>query len=129
MATVISFLIKAIAAIFIFSVVIFIHELGHFLMAKKAGVKVNEFALGMGPTLFKKTKGETTYALRLFPIGGFVSMEGEDDDSSDENAFGKKTVFKRFCIVVAGATMNLIFGYFIVLTLVIMSGTVGTTTI
>ncbi|MEF9984217.1 MAG: site-2 protease family protein [Oscillospiraceae bacterium] len=113
----------------VFGFLIFFHELGHFTVAKLSGVKVNEFALGMGPVLFQRKKGETAYSLRLFPIGGFVSMEGEDEDSSDENAFGKKTVFKRFCIVIAGATMNLILGYFIVLTLVIMSGTVGTTTI
>ena len=74
-------------AILFFGLIIFIHELGHFLFAKLFKVKVNEFALGMGPTIFKKQGRETVYALRLFPIGGFVSMEGEDENSEDEGAF------------------------------------------
>ena len=68
-------------AILFFGLIIFIHELGHFIFAKLFKVKVNEFALGMGPTLIKRKKKDTTYALRLFPIGGFVAMEGEDEDS------------------------------------------------
>ena len=66
-------------AVLFFGLLIFFHECGHFLFAKLFKVRVNEFAMGMGPTLFKRTKGETTYAVRLFPIGGFVSMEGEEE--------------------------------------------------
>ena len=129
MAVVFSFLIKILVAILIFSLVIFIHELGHFLVAKKSGVKVNEFAIGMGPTLFKKIKGETTYAVRLFPIGGFVSMEGEDEESEDPNSFQKVSVYKRIAIVVAGAIMNLILGFIVLIILVSSFNYIPTKTI
>ena len=95
-----------IIGILLFELIIFIHEFGHFITAKKCGVKVNEFALGMGPKLIKFQKGETLYSLRLFPIGGFCSMEGEDADSEDDRAFGKKSVWKRMLIVVAGAVIH-----------------------
>ncbi len=101
-------------AILLFGVIIFIHEFGHFICAKLSGVKVNEFAIGMGPALFKFKKGETLYALRLFPIGGYVAMEGEDEESADERAFGKAKVWKRMIIVVAGAIMNLLLGLVLV---------------
>lgn len=99
-----------IIGVLLFELIIFIHEFGHFITAKKSGVKVNEFALGMGPKILKFQKGETLYSLRLFPIGGFCSMEGEDDESTDERAFGNKPVWKRMIIVVAGAVMNLLLG-------------------
>ena len=101
-------------AIVLFGIIIFIHELGHFVTAKLSGVKVNEFAIGMGPALFKFKRGETLYALRLLPIGGYVAMEGEDQESSDERAFGKAKVWKRMIIVVAGAIMNLLLGLVLV---------------
>lgn len=82
----------AVIAILLFCLIVVVHEFGHFSMAKLCGVKVNEFAVGMGPKLFKKKRGETLYSLRLFPIGGFCSMEGQDEDSDDPNAFGKKKV-------------------------------------
>lgn len=113
-------------AILFFGFIIFIHEFGHFIFAKLFGVKVHEFALGMGPTLLKKKKGETTYALRLLPIGGFVSMEGEDEESDDERAFCNKKVWKRMIIVVAGATFNLILGVIICTFLVGSEEYVGT---
>ena len=116
-------------AILFFGFIIFIHEFGHFIFAKLFGVKVNEFALGMGPTLFKKTKGETTYALRLLPIGGFVSMEGEEEESSDERAFCNKKVWQRMIIVVAGATFNLILGVIVCGFLVGSETYVGTNSI
>ncbi len=105
--------LTVVITVLVFGVIIFIHELGHFLAAKASRIKVHEFALGMGPTLFRFTKGDTTYALRLFPIGGFVRMEGEDSESEDENAFGKKPVWKRIVVVVAGAFMNLLLGFLI----------------
>ncbi len=116
-------------AIIFFGLLISIHELGHFSFAKLFKVKVNEFALGMGPAIFKKKKGETTYALRLLPIGGYVSMEGEDEESADENAFNRKKVWQKFIIVAAGAIMNLILGVVIVATCLSMEDLVGTTQI
>ena len=72
-------MVYVLAAILIFGVLIAVHELGHFLAAKACGVRVNEFAIGMGPAIFKKTKGETVYALRALPVGGFCAMEGEEE--------------------------------------------------
>ena len=85
-----------VVALLVFGVLIFIHELGHFLAARACGVAIREFAVGMGPKLFswKSKKYDTKYALRLLPIGGFVSMEGEDGESEDENAFNKKAKWK-----------------------------------
>lgn len=97
-------------AILFFGLIIFIHEFGHFITAKLSKVRVNEFAIGMGPTIFKHQGKETTYALRLFPIGGFVSMEGEDEECESESSFNKKPIWKRMIIVAAGAVMNLLLG-------------------
>ncbi len=104
-----------IIGILLFELIIFLHEFGHFITAKKSGVKVNEFALGMGPKVLKYQKGETLYSLRLFPIGGFCAMEGEDEASDDERAFGNKAVWKRMIIVVAGAVMNIILGFLLMM--------------
>ena len=101
-------------AILFFGLIIFFHELGHFTFAKIFKVKVHEFAMGMGPTLFKFKKGETKYALRLLPIGGFVSMEGEDEDSDVEGALCNKPAWQRFIIIAAGGVVNLIMGVIIV---------------
>lgn len=100
-----------VVAIFVFGAVIFFHELGHFVAAKRSGIKVNEFALGMGPTLFKIQRGETKYALRLLPIGGFVSMEGEDEESEDTRSFQQAAIWKRIIVTCAGAFMNLVLGF------------------
>lgn len=113
-------------AILFFGIIIAIHELGHFVSAKLFGVKVNEFALGMGPAIFKKQKGETKYALRLLPIGGYVSMEGEDESSEDERAFCNKKWWKKLIIVAAGAIMNLILGLIFVAILTCMDDLIGT---
>ena len=118
-----------IIAILFFGLIIFIHELGHFIFAKLFKVKVNEFALGMGPTLFKIQGKETKYALRLFPIGGFVSMEGEDEESEEEGSFSKKPVWQRMIIVVAGATFNLILGLIICSVILATSKGIATTKI
>lgn len=107
-------------AVFVFGVIIFVHELGHFLAAKWARIKVNEFAMGMGPTILKKVKGDTAYAIRLFPIGGFVAMEGENDESDDNRAFCNAPVFKRMVVSFAGSVMNLLLG--LVLLIVLSSG-------
>ena len=112
-------------AILFFGLIIFFHELGHFVFAKLFGVQVNEFAMGMGPTLFKFKKGETKYALRLLPIGGFVSMEGEDEESENERAFCNKPTWQRFIIVAAGGTINLIMGVIIVAVMLCQSDLIG----
>ncbi len=99
-------------AILIFGAIIFLHELGHFITARIFKVTVREFSLGMGPQLVSYTskKSGTVYALRMFPIGGFVSMVGEDEESDEDGAFSKKPAWQRFIIVAAGATMNLLTG-------------------
>lgn len=104
-------------AVLLFGALVAIHELGHFITAKLSGVKVNEFAIGMGPAIFKKQFGETVYALRILPFGGFCAMEGEDSESEDPRAFGAQPVLQRMLIVLAGSVMNLI-GGFMVLALV-----------
>lgn len=116
-------------AILLFGIIIAIHEFGHFFFAKLFKVKVNEFSLGMGPKLISKKKGETLYALRLFPIGGFVSMEGEDEESSDDRAFNKKPAWQRFIIVAAGAILNLILGVVVVAVCLSCSDLVGSRTV
>ena len=104
-----------IITILAFGVMIFIHELGHFVTAKHFGVLVNEFSMGMGPKLFSIKKGETSYSLRLFPIGGFVKLEGETDceDESDPRSFINLSPIKRIIVLVSGALMNIILGFII----------------
>ncbi len=97
-------------AILLFELIIFFHEGGHFLTAKLSGIKVNEFALGMGPKIFSFKIKDTVYSLRLFPIGGFCAMEGEDEDSSNPHAFNNAKIYKRMIVIVAGALMNIILG-------------------
>lgn len=103
-------------AIVIFGVLIAVHELGHFLAARACGVKVLEFSLGMGPVLWqKKSRKDTMMSLRLFPIGGFCAMEGEDEGSEDPAAFSNAAAWKRLIILAAGALMNFVLGYLILL--------------
>lgn len=114
----IGILISAIKIIFLLGFLIFIHEGGHFLVAKLCKVKVNEFAIGFGPTIWKKQGNETKYALRLIPLGGFVSMEGEVESSEQEGSFSKASIPRRIAIVAAGALVNIVFGlivYFILM--------------
>lgn len=106
-----------ILAVFIFGVLIAIHELGHFLAAKACGVRVEEFAVGMGPVLWKTQKGETQYSLRLVPMGGFCAMAGEDEALDDPRAFTSQPAWKRVIILAAGAFMNFVLGLVIVLIL------------
>ena len=97
----ISFILSAIKIIFLLGFLILIHETGHFVVAKLCKVRVNEFAIGFGPTIWKKQGKETKYALRLIPLGGFVSMEGEEERSLEEGSFSKASIPKRIAIVVA----------------------------
>ncbi len=101
-------------AILLFSVLIFVHELGHFVAAKLSGVQVNEFAMFMGPAIFKKKIGGTVYSLRCIPIGGYCAMEGEDEDTDSPHSFQKAAWWKRFIILVAGAAMNFLAGLIII---------------
>jgi len=116
-------------AILFFGIIIMSHELGHFTFARIFKVRINEFSIGMGPALFKKRKGETDYSLRLFPIGGYVAMEGEDEESPDENAFNAKPCWQRAIIIVAGATVNIICGIIIMAIILATSDLIGTPTI
>lgn len=101
-------LLTAVSAILIFFVVVFVHEFGHFIVAKKNDIKIHEFAIGMGPLIISRTYGETKYSLRALPIGAYVSMEGEDGESDSSRSFGKKSLLVRMAVVVAGAVMNFI---------------------
>ena len=101
--------------ILLFGFVIFFHELGHFLLAKSAGIWVREFSLGMGPVLFSFTKKDTQYSLRLLPIGGYCMMEGEDESSEDERAFSNKPVWRRILVIIAGGVFNIILGFVLML--------------
>ena len=119
----IGFLISAIKIIILLGVLITIHELGHFIVAKLCKVKVNEFAIGFGPAIWKKQGKETKYTLRLIPLGGYNSMEGEDESSDDDRSFSKASIPKRIAIVMAGATVNIVFAIIIYFTITASSGT------
>lgn len=118
-------MITFIAAICIFLVVVLIHELGHFSVAKLVGIRVNEFSIGMGPKVYQSHKGETKYTLRAIPMGGYVSMEGEDEGSSDPRSFNNSPVLGRIAVIVAGPLMNFLLSI-IVLTIVALG--IGTPT-
>ena len=111
-------------AIFVFGLLIFIHELGHFLCARLCGVGVNEFSVGMGPKIFSRTSKKTgiKYSIRALPIGGYVSMVGEDEESDREDAFANRSVWKRILIIIAGPLMNLTLGLLATAVMVISSG-------
>lgn len=113
--------------VLLFELIIFIHEFGHFITAKKSGIKVNEFSLGMGPKIFSFGKGETKYSLRIFPIGGFCSMEGEDEESPEPRAFNNAKVWKRMIVVIAGAVMNIILGFVLMFVVVVQQDSYSST--
>ena len=122
-------IVTLLIAILIFGLIIGIHEFGHFIVAKLNHIQVNEFAIGMGPKLLHFRKGDTTYSLRLFPIGGFCSMEGEDQSSENPNAFEKKAVWRRMLVVLAGAFMNLVLGFVLIAVLLCTSTKIPSTVI
>lgn len=117
-----SFLISALKIVFLLGFLILIHESGHFLIAKWCKVKVNQFAIGFGPTIWKKQGKETLYALRLIPLGGFVSMEGEEERSEKEGSFSKTSIPKRIAIVAAGGLVNIFFGLIVYFALGAVTG-------
>ncbi len=117
-----SLLITIIKVIFLLGFLVFIHEGGHFLIAKLCKVKVNEFAIGFGPTIWKSKNTKTQYTIRLIPLGGFVSMEGEEERSNEEGSFSKTSIPKRIAIVMAGGIVNIIFGLLVYFFLVSSMG-------
>lgn len=125
----ISFLISAIKIIFLLGFLIFIHESGHFLVAKACKIKVKEFAIGFGPTIWSKQGKETKYALRLIPLGGFVNMLGEEERSEEQGSFSKASIPKRIAVVLAGGLVNIVFGLLVYFALVSSTGNYITTTI
>lgn len=114
-------------AILIFCLLIFVHEFGHFISAKSVGIRVNEFALGMGPQILHFRKGETEYSLRLFPIGGYCKMEGEDEESKDPRGFNNKSFPAKALVVIAGSAMNLILAIVILSAVLYSVGTPSNT--
>lgn len=122
-------ILSILTAILCFGIIILVHELGHFLVAKKCGIRVLEFAIGMGPALFKKQKGETTYCIRLLPIGGYCAMEGEDENSEDPRAFRRQPVWQRILVTVAGAVMNIILGFVLIIATTCIDTGITSTTI
>ena len=118
-------MITALLALLLFCVMIFPHELGHFIAAKKVGVKVNEFSFGMGPALWKKQGKETLYSIRLLPIGGYCAMEGEDEDSDSPRAFNNKKPWQKLIVLAAGSFMNVVCA---VLIMIVVVGFLGFTT-
>lgn len=108
--------------IIIFNLIVFFHEMGHFIMARRYGVTVHEFALGMGPVLVSRTRGDTLYSLRALPLGGFCKMEGEDESSDLSGSFSEKTPWQRFGIIVAGPVMNFILALILFFTLNSLTG-------
>lgn len=106
-------MVTLIASILVFLSMILIHELGHFLVAIKSGIQVNEFSIGMGPKIFQKKRNDILYSLRALPIGGYVAIEGEDEDSDNPKAFNNAKASRRLAVIIAGAIMNFILGFII----------------
>lgn len=131
METFFNILFYAVIMILVFGVMIFIHEAGHFFTARACGVTVKEFAIGMGPKLFSKEskKSKIRYSLRLLPIGGYVSMEGEDESSEDKNAFCNKPIWQRMLVVAAGPFMNIVLGVLLTFIVVLAQGPLGSTVV
>lgn len=118
-------MLQMILAILAFGLLVIVHEFGHFITAKRGGVQVNEFWIGMGPTLLKKQHNGTLYCLKLLPFGGACVMEGEDSESDNDHAFGKASLPRRMLIVAAGALMNFLVGFLIVLAVIQPNGPNG----
>lgn len=122
-------ILTILAAIIIFALLIFIHELGHFIAAKATGIRVLEFAIGMGPKLFGRKKGETLYSVRAVPIGGFCALEGEDSNSGDPKAINNKPAWQRLVVLAAGAFMNILLGFILLIVMTAQGEQVVTNTV
>lgn len=114
-------------SLIIFGIIVLIHEFGHFIAARRCGILVEEFAIGMGPKIFSVQGKETLYSIRILPIGGFCKMLGEDNNSSDSRALSNKTILQRFIVISAGAFMNFVLAFVIFLLLTFFNGFVSTT--
>ncbi|MBX4186660.1 MAG: RIP metalloprotease RseP [Candidatus Doudnabacteria bacterium] len=104
-------LLTIVVFVIILGLLVFVHELGHFMVAKKSGMKVDEFGFGFPPRIFGIKKGETTYSINLIPLGGFVRIEGENGDSTDPQSFGQKPAWQRFLVLIAGVSMNVVLAW------------------
>lgn len=122
-------LLSILFALLIFEIIIVIHEFGHFIVARMNGVKVNEFAIGMGPAIFKKQGRNTLFALRALPIGGYCAMEGEDEESGDDGAFCNKSAPRKIAIVSAGIIMNIVLGFILLIIYTCIAGPITSTTV
>ncbi len=120
-------MITTISSIIIFSLVILIHELGHFLAARKVGIKVHEFSIGMGPVLYRKKGKQTDYLIKALPIGGYIRMEGEDDETFSHDSFNSKSALERFFVIFMGPMMNFILAFVLFFVIVSTYGISGTT--
>ena len=115
----IDILLAVLKTLILLGILVIVHEGGHFVVAKLCKVKVNEFSVGFGKVLFSRQKGETKYSLRLIPLGGYVSMEGEEEPSHEKGTFSNTSILKKIAIISAGAVVNIIFGiliYFLLIT-------------
>lgn len=122
-------MVTVIVTAVVFLVMITLHEFGHFAVSKILGVKVLEFSVGMGPSLIKHQGKKTLYALRVFPIGGYCRLEGEDGESADPEAFSNQKLWKRFLIVASGAVINILLGFVLFMAVVKMMSPVATNVI
>jgi len=120
-------LLTLIASILVFSAIVLVHEFGHYKAAKSVGIKVYEFAIGMGPTVLKREKNGTVYSIRAIPIGGFVQMEGEEEDVRTSTSFSTKSVWQRFKVVAAGPVMNFVLALALFLIVAFSFGVYGNT--
>lgn len=110
-----------IIAILIFGIIIIVHELGHFLIAKKNGIQVDEFCIGLGPTIIGKQVGDTFYSIKLLPFGG-ACMMGEDEERQEKNAFNNKSVWARMAVIFGGPFFNFVFAFILSLIMIGISG-------
>jgi regulator of sigma E protease len=120
-------LITAIAAIIIFSLIVLVHEYGHYKVALSVGIRVEEFAIGMGPAIFKKEKNGILYSIRAIPLGGFCKMEGEEENVKSSTSFSTKTVWQRFMVIAAGPIMNFLLALVLFIIIGLIYGVTGTT--
>ncbi|MCL2538717.1 MAG: RIP metalloprotease RseP [Oscillospiraceae bacterium] len=124
-----SLVITLAASVLVFGVIILAHEMGHYLAARFSGIKVLEFSLGMGPAIIKWTRNDTRYSIRLLPIGGYCSMEGENEESDDEGSFSSAPVGNRMFVILAGAVLNFLLGFLIIVGLTLSSDSIWTRTV
>ncbi len=122
-------IVSIIIAIVLFGILVFIHELGHFIAAIKCGITVKEFSIGMGPAILKHERNGILYSIRALPIGGFCDMEGENDDGNNEGSFNSKPIWQRMIVVLAGVAMNLLLGFVLMIMIISSQEKMASTTI